>query len=37
MPILMVSNDKNIKIEIQIPEDILKKVKLLDKVKVEID
>jgi hypothetical protein len=37
MPILMVSNDKNIKIEIQIPEDVLKKVKLLDKVKVEID
>lgn len=37
MPILMVSNDKNIKIEIQVPNDILQKIILFDKVKIEID
>lgn len=37
MPILVVSSDDKIKIEIQLNEDVLNKVILLDKVKVEIE
>lgn len=37
MPILMVSNDQNLKIEISIPQDILEFIKTWDEVKIKIE
>lgn len=37
MPILMVSNDQNLKIEISIPQDVLPFIKIWDEVKIEIE